>query len=708
MVELKWYLEAFRSNFAIRKLLPMIKVPGSRSVGEFFEGLFVRSTLKDLKSRFAEFEWDNSFPPDSREVVFEYCALFIAELEQYLSDSEYVPDQYLSDSDYTDIVERYIASSLWFAYWNGMWDGELCHWNNDDDTIHSKTAKQVLIQSTIDMLDKRATEKWETMKNTRDYFLVKWKYIDEKQFGADISNPIKKVFRSRQNTWQCALRAVQYIRRGQDLSPEQSAALLTLAWSIDARRNPDLYSTDASPEFIFINLCWPSWSEYSASSAISTLYITSLSELFSALSDPIFHTSEEYNDNKLARNILMSCMDDDDLDIFGCDISLEAAAVAADLSNFDPHLSPDIGNSQPNNPHWKPIPTGEPPGPSSHPRIPEPQAQVVSCDTGLYCSLESECYVMIFAIIASFMLEIHIPGFPLLLLIFLLPLDGPSYLADALQLIVSIADESMAIIFKSSAFMNIINKVRCGCLHTMSDIEMEIFFDLAVPGAFDQMGPIMDFCARCTSHLEKTGMVFCGLRNTPSGTTVATISGNEPVNEMSDGTLQLIGTEPIHHSSDLTSLESQSAGFAWSLDVSIGDPPRPQGIPGEDGAHLNHTHQGTLHTASPAKETIIPTDTPRTTLAIRHDPTPSVASVIPRPPARAGRKYGCYLCPPSRPLFSSSSNRTRHLKTFHAERVPCDLCGKALRVGRSDYREKHAKVCKAREDLDRAEIWIRG
>jgi len=58
----------------------------------------------------------------------------------------------------------------------------------------------------------------------------------------------------------------------------------------------------------------------------------------------------------------------------------------------------------------------------------------------------------------------------------------------------------------------------------------------------------------------------------------------------------------------------------------------------------------------------------------------------------ARRLYRCHICSAT---FPAKSNCTRHEKTVHGRTIPCDHCGKPVKVGRADYRELHRRTCKA-------------
>jgi hypothetical protein len=133
----------------------------------------------------------------------------------------------------------------------------------------------------------------------------------------------------------------------------EGAAVLILAWAIDSQKSSDICSLTISPEFHraleqwksvandevlkFIDFCWPccrycKWKNLSTPPDAKE--DRDLQMLFKSVTDFFAAPSDSTKD--VARNILFDCMNSDDSDIFGSDISLEACVIDVALELEDP------------------------------------------------------------------------------------------------------------------------------------------------------------------------------------------------------------------------------------------------------------------------------------------------------------------------------------------------------------------------------------
>jgi len=342
----QFYLDAFRSNFANKEALFALESESlqNRKLLHHFIWLLETETLDKISIQ----EHGGFLDGSGWGVVAQYRRFFVEEFSPTLTHRQCL-----------DLVERYITCSLWSAY---------RHWRENPDSPDSiclfnnwKGAKPVLIQATIQFLETQAAEKWAKMKDIRDRFLVRWKFAQKKLQDATLPATIKEVFNCSQKTWKCALKAVaKDIRYDRIPSTSGSAAALVLAWSVDSRRNSDVYSTAVSTEFYaalnqwvalgnggtdgFVSLCWPEWTKYSTANHPPTLQdSTAFSELFPSIAcSPV-----SVDGSQVTRWILADCMDEEDMDLFASEICVEAAAVAATLGNSDyPSDSSSVTNTR--------------------------------------------------------------------------------------------------------------------------------------------------------------------------------------------------------------------------------------------------------------------------------------------------------------------------------------------------------------------------
>jgi len=254
-----------------------------------------------------------------------------------------------SQRDSESVVRRYIICSIWSAYWEQR--EHLKPFNN------WKEAKKVLLRTTMQIVELRSREKWEKMKDIRDRFLFRREYVAAllENSNHDISEVITRAFNTSQTTWNCGLKGIaDNMKHGGIPTGSEGAAVLILAWAIDSQKSSDICSLTISPEFYraleqwksvannevlkFIDFCWPCCEDCKRENIISTPLDakedTDLQMLFKSVTDYFAAPSDSTKD--VARNILFDCMNSDDSDIFGSDISLEACVIDVALELEDP------------------------------------------------------------------------------------------------------------------------------------------------------------------------------------------------------------------------------------------------------------------------------------------------------------------------------------------------------------------------------------
>jgi hypothetical protein len=191
------------------------------------------------------------------------------------------------------------------------------------------------------------------MKDTRDRFSSRWKLLKARlesvrhhDYG-DISTFIQNAFASSQKTWKIAIRAVSKdIQHGRiPDSAESNIAVLLLAWSIDSRRNNEIQSAAMSSEFLnalckwkhdprstettkyFVELCWPESIGY---------HNETHDELpFPSVFDQIVSPPEEPGELSFARKALMHTLDEEGLDLWAAEVSVESLAALATMKSVE-------------------------------------------------------------------------------------------------------------------------------------------------------------------------------------------------------------------------------------------------------------------------------------------------------------------------------------------------------------------------------------
>jgi hypothetical protein len=205
------------------------------------------------------------------QVINTYWGIFLHEVEKLAMGEFWFRDLTPHKEDrFKDLVEQYIHSTLWYAFWNhrecvrpfGDW----------------RYTMKVLRRATLEILEKHSHGKWEKMRDVRDRFVMRWKYVEEKlrinRDGGTLTAQIQGAFSSEKSTWKHALKAAAKDLRKNTPTAGEAAAALVLAWSIDSKNELGSYSAKFSPKFRkavdqwvqicgselerFLKICWPS------------------------------------------------------------------------------------------------------------------------------------------------------------------------------------------------------------------------------------------------------------------------------------------------------------------------------------------------------------------------------------------------------------------------------------------------------------------
>ncbi|KAF8246214.1 hypothetical protein K440DRAFT_662300 [Wilcoxina mikolae CBS 423.85] len=545
-----------------------------------------------------------------------------------------------SIQDFRNLVRRYIICSLWYAYTEEREDV-----NPGDDW---DLTRDILLRTTVEIVESRFKEKWERMKDIRDRFLVRRKYIaDILEYDTTVSERMRRVFDCGKKAWKYALRAIaKDIQHGYMPRGGEGAAVLVVAWSINSRSNTDVYSVETSPEFDealeqwiesgdseirdFIDKCWPFRTRYHQDSPRNPREPDEFPELLRNILSPMSSAIDSDTEFQVTRKILSDCLDDDDLDDSISEISLEAATVAATL---DDSISSKPSSTQ------------------NVVRPPDIVIQQFAMEPGISTGI---CWlggaILIGIIVARFLF-----GLTPLLLLRLLPLDNSSCLADTLQSYASaclvVGEDSSFSFLEGKPFRVILDRVRHGIVRSIEEVELILLQTVPV----DTIESVLIFCAACVSHLHKLGIIPRANKSEPDNNHIPIGVNNHPRQQY---------------------IYEGSGDLQWSL----GDPETaetPQVMSTEQFTHLESGNSTPTNASS--------------------EPSPAVSSnttATATPPVQdfsSRRRHLCSHCPKG---FSSPSNRQRHEKSVHGEITACAHCNKPIK-DRADYKKKHAKACKA-------------
>ncbi|KAF8246213.1 hypothetical protein K440DRAFT_685692 [Wilcoxina mikolae CBS 423.85] len=549
------------------------------------------------------------------------------------------------------LVGRYIASTVWRTYWTFRDKVKL---SPDWDKF-----KEVVLDTTIEILERNPTQRWEKMKDVRDRFLFRYEYVKDRLREGSVPARIKAIFVTVEKAWKYAIKAVARDLRNNRIPDNiaESATVLLLTWSIDSRNNSDPNSIEASPKFCealrqwvaivgsgierFVDLCWPDYCKDHennlsdpAASELPPPLLDSVTYAPDSAGDSQFTPDVLMNDDDIelfsneisveaghlglddlqfTRDVLMHCMDDDDIELFSNEISLEAAAIAADLGRSESAIIID------------PL---------------EVQVQQFAIEPGIDAAGASldlmASMILVMKIIASFLSP-----------------SNPSYR-----------------FLQGSPIKKITDDVRGGTFQSLDDVRVSLLREVSP----DAIAAVLQFVADCASRLYKMGFTTTeDSGDAMQGGVHTSMDTNEDDQNNPPETPWSTGLLPPFHplSPPLTEHSARS------------DPGIRTGTPGVSSSPPELI-----------RSRLSPTNEPSTTSPVRQilpkSPVTTSSSAQASPANR--RKYNCRYCTKS---FPAKTNCTRHEKSVHGPTIICDRCEKPIKVGRADYRTKHAEACKA-------------